>query len=149
VALATGDHLFGLREIARRSFWHDRFHRDPQIPDDLADRSRELWVENALADEAKTVIVAGDAPCEGFLIGRRGKDAQTYVLDLMAVAGASRGRGVGRALTLHFFLLAVEAGARRVVVGTQDVNTPSLNLYLSCGFRHERVSYTHHLHLDG
>lgn len=142
-----------LGELASASFSKDRFHRDPQIADARADRSRRLWVQNALRDERKNVIVAeieggvsGRSRIGGFLIARV-DDADTHVLDLMAVACSARRRGIGRGLTKQFFFTAKRAGASRVRVGTQDVNTPSLNLYIDCGFRHERVAYSFHLHL--
>lgn len=135
-----------LGPLAHTAFSQSRFHRDPQIPREQADHSRMLWVLNALEDPAKEVIVAeADGTCAGFLIARPADDS-THVLDLMAVAEAFRGRGLGRMLTMHFFYLASCAGAQRVVVGTQDVNIASLNLYLGCGFRHSRVQYSYHLH---
>ena len=148
VRLATPDDADALAAVAADSFASDRFHRDPAIPTAVADHSRALWLRNAITDPGKQVIVAGD-PVDpearaGFLIARGGHGC--HVLDLMAVARDHRRRGIGRALTDHFFYLARAAGATRAQVGTQDVNAASLNLYIGAGFRHAEARYTFHRH---
>lgn len=53
----------------------------------------------------------------------------------VTVAKGYRGRGYGRAQTLHLLEMAVERGARAVTLEVRDSNAHARDLYESLGFR--------------
>lgn len=137
--------------IAGSSFRYSRFHLDPRIPRSAADAVKRAWVESYLKG----------ARGEHLLVARRGRDlagflavlAQpgpptAWVIDLIAVAEAHQGQGVGRTLVQAFHHAA--AGHAEVLrVGTQAANVPSLRLYEQAGFRVADTAYVLHAHVDG
>lgn len=128
--------------IARGGFTYDRFHADPQVPKPLADRLKAQWVENGLKGRSDLGLLArADGAVQGFILCMRaGVEA---VIDLIAVAPAHRGKGVGRRLVAG--ALAHYAGrARAMRVGTQAANAPSIRLYESMGFAVQSRHVTFH-----
>jgi ribosomal protein S18 acetylase RimI-like enzyme len=69
------------------------------------------------------------------------------VIDLIGVAPGFQGRGLGRDL-VNASRSHYAGRTSRMTVGTQTVNTASLALYLSCGFRIEASALTLHAHLS-
>ena len=62
---------------------------------------------------------------------------ETYQLAKMAVSPAAQGRGIGRMLGEAAIERARSMGARQVILFTNDVLEPAMNLYRSLGF--ERI----------
>jgi ribosomal protein S18 acetylase RimI-like enzyme len=127
--------------IARDSFEFSRFHLDPSFTKETADRVKESWVRNFFRGkrgDALFVVVDGGR-IAGF--SQMLKDADGWIIDLIAVGGAHRGKGAGRALI---------AGLNRELgplsVGTQVANAPSLRLYARAGFEVVSSQYVLHLH---
>lgn len=126
-------------EIARSAFRFDRFHLDPDVPDEVADRIKHDWVANALAGNRGDHVLVAEREGEvaGFLAVVMRSD--TAVIDLTAVHPDHRGRGVGRALAARFL-----AGAERAEVGTQAANAIATRFYEGLGFRAVRSTYDLH-----
>lgn len=77
------------------------------------------------------------ATMEGLLVGYSGF---WLVLDEAHVTSVTvqeehRGKGYGRAQTLHLLEVAAERGVRAVTLEVRDSNAPARNLYESLGFR--------------
>jgi dTDP-4-amino-4,6-dideoxy-D-galactose acyltransferase len=132
-----------LERIAFSSFTRDRFHADPRIPPDVADRIYENWIRNSLRGIGADVVIVGEA--EGRLAGfvtcrvdeRSGRILGLSVgtIALVAVDGRARGKGVGTAMMLEALRWFREHGAAVVEVGTQLRNIPSSRVYERMGFR--------------
>jgi ribosomal protein S18 acetylase RimI-like enzyme len=119
-------------EIARSAFQADRFHADARIPTQAADALKARWVANDLGGRADASFVASDAgrPVGFNLCLKRNGVA---IIDLIALAPAHRGRGLGAALVAAS--LAHYAGRTRMIqVGTQANNTASIATYRRFGF---------------
>lgn len=145
VAPAAGGHAEALINLAGRAFRYSRFHLDPALPDDLANRVKREWVRNYTTGRRGLELLAavdGATPV-GFLAVLEQGDAR--VIDLVAVAPEAQGRGVGRTL-VDTFVRRHAGNGRRLVVGTQLANAPSLRLYAACGFEVASASYVFHLH---
>jgi ribosomal-protein-alanine N-acetyltransferase len=69
----------------------------------------------------------------GFIMSRRAAD-EAEILSV-AVAKASRGRGIARDLLLHHLRRLAGDGARAVFLEVDEANTPALRLYRRAGFR--------------
>ncbi|MGI9539531.1 MAG: GNAT family N-acetyltransferase [Miltoncostaeaceae bacterium] len=135
-------------EIGGMAFGASRFHLDPAIPDELANRVKRNWARNNATGErgvACSVALRHGRP-EGFLsVLATNGDAQRRVIDLVAVRPESQGRGVGRAL-VEAFIRHHGTECDELEVGTQAANVASLSMYGSLGFRVWRTSYVMHLH---
>ncbi len=145
VSLATSADANGCAAVGATAFRYDRFHADTAIERSRADALKAAWARNAARGRADAVFVtrAGGAVTGFNACLLRG---DTAVIDLIGVAPAHQGRGLGRLLTDA--ALAHYAGrAKRVVVGTQSCNHASLSLYQRAGFRIESSALTLHAHL--
>jgi len=126
-----------VRAIAARAFSYSRFHLDPRFPNELANRIKKEWAGNFFGGQRGDAMLIAqiDGVPAGFCqLLLRGADA---IIDLIAVdPGHVRG-GLARKMVESVPACAAKRGLRttRIVVGTQAANTPSVNLYESCGFR--------------
>lgn len=130
--------------IAARAFRFSRFHLDPGVPDEIANRVKRDWMESYFEGRRGDALFVceHDGEVAGFLGVVDREDASG--IDLVAVAPEFHGRGIGRRMCEAF--LAREAPERRVV-GTQAANAPSLRLYSALGFRVEAAAFNLHGHL--
>lgn len=132
-------------DVAGSCFRTSRFHLDPAIPDELADRVKRAWVASYFdGSRGLELLVArdGERPV-GFLAVLETEDG-ARAIDLVGVARAAQGRGFGRALVAEF--VRRHAG-RELLVGTQVANVRSLELYRRAGFGIVRASYVLHRHV--
>ncbi|MBA2587453.1 MAG: GNAT family N-acetyltransferase [Alphaproteobacteria bacterium] len=144
-AAVAGDEA-GVRALAADAFVFDRFHRDPAIGRVAACRVKAEWAGNYFAGKrGDRMIVADDeAGICGFLQLLRARDGGT-IIDLVAVAGRSRGQGIARAMIAQ---AANAADTGSMMVGTQIANQPSIALYQSLGFARASTSHVLHFHKD-
>jgi len=137
-------------ELASRCFTRSRFHLDPIMPDEVANRINEAWVADYV--EGKRGELLDGAFLEGRLVGFNavlranveGKEA--LVIDLIGVDPAYQGLGIGRALVTRFLSWS-EGRCAEVRVGTQVANTPAVRLYERFGFRLTEARYVLHAHV--
>jgi GNAT superfamily N-acetyltransferase/N-acetylglutamate synthase-like GNAT family acetyltransferase len=135
--------LEGVLKIAGSSYRFDRFHSDPALDADVADRLHQEWVANACAGAAAdAVFVASEnGQVLGFvtvkldpeIICVNGSRLATIVL--VATGKESRGRGIAKLATLAAVNWLRNNNASAVQVGTQLRNIPAGRLYEQCGFR--------------
>ena len=146
VRLASPEDRSGARRVAREGFEFSRFHLDPCIPNELAGRVKEEWVDGYFARRRgdAMVIRTVDGDVAGFLALLVDRSDGTLVIDLIAVDPRYRKRGF--AGDMIRFAESCFADAPRIRVGTQLANVPSLRLYEKLGFRVVDSSHVFHHH---
>ena len=149
---AREDQFGAVQDIASTTFRWSRFHLDPLIPKDVANRVKRLWIESYCRRRRGSALYAAevDGRTAGFLavIESRHDSRGTAIIDLVGVARGAEGRGVGTALTMHF-VREWKDRADELRVGTQVANTRSLRLYERLGFRVAESAYVLHAHYRG
>jgi ribosomal protein S18 acetylase RimI-like enzyme len=136
----------GVCPIAGCAFRQSRFHMDPLIGREAADRIKARWAGNYFSGQRGThmVVALDGSTTAGFLLLiARGEE---LVIDLVGVLPSHQGRGIGRAM-LDFAAARVE-GPRRFIVGTQLCNVRSLAYYTGRGFQIVGARHSLHRHLS-
>ena len=100
-----------LRPLARTSHRSTRFYFDGGFPVDRCDELYARWIERALAEPERELLVAevDGAPAGYHALRLPGADPARA--DLIALDPAHRGRGIGRALLLSTLRLLRDHGA--------------------------------------
>lgn len=131
-------------EIAATSFRFTRFHLDPQIADEQANAIKGAWVrsyfDGTRGDQMLVAEADGEVRAFALLLGSA---SDCVTVDLIAVHPDAQRRGLARSLMLSVERLP---GIRRVRVGTQLANAPSIALYESLGYRLADAKYVLHYH---
>lgn len=149
IAPALPEHHEAVVAIAGTAFRWTRFHLDPLLPDDLADRVKREWVRNCLGGGrgigVKVALAGGRVA--GFLavLEARRAEGVARVIDLVAVHPEFQGQGFGGAL-VEAFIRDNGPQADTLLVGTQAANIASIALYEKHGFRVCETQYVLHLH---
>lgn len=134
----------GVRSLAAYSFSYSRFHLDPLIPDEKANQIKASWAENFFSGgRGDSMVVASvDGKIAGFLqLLHSGK---ALVIDLIAVDRKFRRKGIGSGM-ISFAQNAIK-GFKRVRVGTQLANLPSIRMYERLKFILVNAFYVFHYH---
>ena len=136
-------------DIAGSCFRYSRFHQDPRIGREAADRVKRAWAQNCLdgrrGEEVLVARLAGRPA--GFLavLLAQAEGKTAAVIDLVGVGVPDQGRGVGAALVTAF-VSRWRPRADFLRVGTQAANATSVRLYERCGFRFRSAAYVLHAH---
>ncbi len=137
-------------EIATKTFEYSRFHLDPAIPNETANRIKRDWIENCLNGTRGDGVLVGclEGQVAGFLAMITSiEDGQTCrTIDLIGVSPACQRRGVGRGM-IEAFLRMYSSDTDLFRVGTQVANTASVGLYEQSGFRLKQSTYVLHAHV--
>jgi dTDP-4-amino-4,6-dideoxy-D-galactose acyltransferase len=129
------DDMAFLKEIARASFVHDRFHFDPNFSKEICDEMRATWTENLCRGLADEVLVAEiENRIGGFISCEIQGEGNGHIV-LTGVAPFAQRRGVGLALTHAALRWFQDRGVEEVVVATQGRNIGAQRLYQSAGFK--------------
>ena len=152
VRFARADDRESVAGIAASAFRYSRFHLDPLIPRELADAIKATWAMNYFEGKRGDgmIVAEHDNRVVGFL--QLLWSAPDYlVIDLVGVAPASQGRGIGRDMILYAARHGTGDGRvpSRISVGTQAANVPSVRLYESLGLRLCVAQYVLHHHGSG
>jgi GNAT superfamily N-acetyltransferase len=146
VVEADAAHSEPILNVAATCFRYSRFHLDPDIDDETANRVKREWARSYVERRRglELLVSLEDARPVGFLAVLDSPDAR--VIDLVGVDAKAQGQGFGAALVSSF--IARHAGAgKELRVGTQIANIPSLRLYAKLGFVIASASYVFHLHV--
>ena len=153
VRIARHQHHQELLEIAGSCFDNSRFHLDPLIADDDANRVKREWLlgyTNVPLSRGilrrrrglELLVALDDETPVGFLA--IGLEGTSRTVDLLGVKPSHRGRAVGTALLASF--IHRHKGMCDLRAGTQISNVPALRLYERTGFRITSSAYVLHLH---
>jgi GNAT superfamily N-acetyltransferase len=130
--------------ITAQSIQTSHLHADGRLPIAQTRALYAAWARNDVTGRAQRTIVArrGDEVI-GYITVLAGPG--TAMIDLVAVAAASQGQGIGSTMLASFIDWI---GTRDLVatVGTQAEN-PALALYARCGFVPSETHFTYHLWL--
>ena len=87
-----------LKKLAKNLFVHDRWHKDPNIDNKVAQRIKERWIENYFSGNRGDfcIIQKYDDVIKGFLL--LVKKSSGFKIDLIGVDPQFQGLGVGRQL---------------------------------------------------
>ena len=133
-----------IEKIAQSSFYHDRFHQDPNIDNSLADEIKRQWAGNFFSGkrgDAMIVSTANNRPVAFLLLLLAKKHS---VIDLIAVSKKHRKKGLSKQMIRY--ALQNHSYSNGWIVGTQSTNIPSVKLYESLGFQTIRSQYVLHKH---
>jgi dTDP-4-amino-4,6-dideoxy-D-galactose acyltransferase len=140
--------LPSLRAIAAQSHRDSRFYNDPGFPEKRCDELYQTWIERSCYGYADRVLVAEhDLRPAGYVSCHLDPQGLGNI-GLLAVAGWSRGLGLGGQLIAGALLFFAESGCRRVTVVTQGRNHPAQRLYEKSGFRSATVELWYHRWFD-
>jgi len=137
----------GVLKIAANSFTYDRFHSDPDIKQEAAEKIKVEWAKNYFKNaRGNWMVVAEDkGNISGFLQLLHGVDG-ALIIDLIAVDQNYRHTGVAQRM-ISFAIQNCETKTKVVRVGTQIANLPSIALYLKMGFCVTSAQYVFHYHI--
>jgi ribosomal protein S18 acetylase RimI-like enzyme len=132
-----------ISDLAAQAFRSDRWHQDPNIPNDRADAYKAAWAHNDVMGRAGVILItlteAGEVTGFNALLFR-GDD---LVIDLIAVAPSRQGQGLGHRLVQAG--IAYGAGRFKTLrAGTQESNEASLRLYDSHNMQQAGRAHTWH-----
>lgn len=146
VRLAQPNDEKGACSLAGSAFRYSRFHLDPLIPRQLANRVKTEWVANYFRGQrGDALVVALDKnKVVGFLQLLFNENNKELVIDLIAVDENMRGKGIAAAM-IHYADRAFPSH-QQMVVGTQIANISSVRLYEKLGFRLRSAQYVYHYH---
>jgi ribosomal protein S18 acetylase RimI-like enzyme len=130
--------------IGKSAFVFDRFHADPTLSKETADKLNESWTRNCCLGIAADAVLIGT---EGIYIAsyvtcRVDRQSRKGSIILVATAPQARGRGFAKRTSLAAIQWLASQGMVSVEVGTQFRNVPAARLYESLGFRQIRTSFT-------
>lgn len=130
-------------KLAFNSFKFSRFHQDPLIKDDTADRIKAAWAGNFFSGLRGNAMIIAESKGEisGFL--QLDISKHQAVIDLIAVSETDRCKGVAKGM---INLLEAEFEVKEVLVGTQLANAPSIRLYQKLRFQFDSAQYVFHYH---
>lgn len=135
----------GVCAVARQAFTLSRFHIDPAIPSATANAIKAGWAGNFFSGKRgdRMIVAAAAGHILGFL-QLLSPAPGAWIIDLIGVDQASRGRNIGAAMIGAISRAASDA--MTVTVGTQLRNYRSLAFYQGMGFRITSTSHVLHVH---
>ena len=149
VRAATGYDADAVAEIAANSFAVSRFHTDPKIPAELANRVKAQWARNFFSRQRGDLmfVALSEGQPSGFCQLLHREDAM--IIDLIAVGAAARRQGLASDMIAAAHVAARERHCQWLRVGTQLINTASLRCYEGLGFRVSAAHHVFHCHTNG
>ena len=131
--------------LAENSFIYDRFHKDIEIPNNMASDLKKRWVDNFFKGKRGNNLLVSDinGVLAGFILLIENK--KEVIIDLIAVNKDYRKLGVAMNLIKESFNIYKE-NQKNFIVTTQITNIASLNLYQKIGFRIIDTNYVWHWH---
>jgi len=145
---AGPEHHEGIMEVARRSFIYDRFHSDPHISRESADRLHRQWLRNLLEGQDADLLAAVDeGKVIGFTTGKllkpesKALGLRLGLWILMAAVKEERRRGLGKALTYEMLRHYADQ-CDLFEGGTQSTNIPSARAFLGAGYKYVSSSFS-------
>lgn len=133
--LASPEDVPKIADLAVSTFKMSRFHNDPLLSIEVAERVHREWVKNACIGVAADAVwvVGPESKVSGF-VSCKIKD-KVGTIDLVAVAREHAGQGMGQSLVALAERWFISQGCVEVRVQTQANNFAAMALYTSCEFK--------------
>ena len=143
ICFAEKKHQHAVGKIARDNFLYSRFHLDPLIDNDIANKIKQNWAKNYFFGKRGNEMVLALVHNEpvGFL-QLIIKEKELFI-DLIGVDKIAQGRGVASSM-IQFASTNIKSSC--IKVGTQIGNLPSIKLYQKLGFVLTESDYVFHYH---
>lgn len=142
--LASAEDLWRVVRIAGTAFGHERFHMDPRLPDEIADRRYQNWARSSLTHPSQRLMVLFDGEeLVAFFVTEDQADGTCY-WHLNAVARELQGKGFGRRAWTAMIRHAKLHGLKRIRTSIVARNHRVLNLYARLGFSFPAPQMTFH-----
>lgn len=136
-----------LEALARAAFAGTRFAVDPGFPPERCGELYAAFLRRGLdGDATRTTLATPDG--RGFIVCHRDGARGVGTIELVAVAAAARGRGLGGELVGAAIETFARGGLARAEVVTQAANVPAQRLYQRAGFRTARTGLWFHRWFD-
>lgn len=144
IALADAADLDELEHIAQVSFEFERYHIDPRLSSEYANRRYSKWVNNSYYDGVQDLykVMHGEEIVAFFITENR--DANHVYWHLTALAPRRRRQGYGYRVWMAMLNYHKLHGCRFVNTTISVRNLPVLNLYSKLNFRFESPEMTFH-----
>lgn len=135
-------------KIAETSFVYSRFHLDPLVSKELADKIKREWIANYIRKQRgeKLLVAEVNGKPAGFL-ALLVTNEKIAVIDLIGVDKNMQGQGIAKRLVRFHINDAVKKYSS-LLVGTQIANIPSMRLYQTCGYEISNSTYVLHAHVN-
>jgi RimJ/RimL family protein N-acetyltransferase len=145
---ATGGDMTIIEEIAGSAFKTDRFHLDPRIDHDFADRRYRRWVRTSLQHQSQRLLKVSKAGrVVAFFIVEPFPDGRCY-WHLTAIAPAAQGKGLGKRIWRAMIMRHKGEGVDRIETTISAHNVAAMNLYAGLGYRFQPPAMTFHWYRD-
>jgi len=146
IRFALADDELQTVDLAGRSFLYSRFHLDGKFKKKQADILKGEWAGNFFKKKRgdSMVVAVSKGKVIGFLQLIYDMPRATLVIDLIGVDSKYRRRGVASGMIS--FAETYCNGFKRIQVGTQLANMPSLRFYQDIGYKISSSYYVFHYH---
>jgi ribosomal protein S18 acetylase RimI-like enzyme len=134
-----------LQKIAADAYTQSRFYFDARFPREACSRLYQVWVQKALAENSDAVLVAEfQGLAAGFVACSPAQGGAAGKINLIGIASAARGMGIGWSLVRQACRWLAEHGAQSAEVVTQGRNIAAQRLYQRAGFTTKEVCLWYH-----
>ena len=144
---AHAEDVESLGRVAReRINLYDRFHADPFISSEDADRLMVRWVEASICEQLADITLVPDVPQPAaFVTAEYGKDAW-YTWDLKLARGvlsaiSTKCHGWYVKLASELIYCLCDIGAEHIYTATQVTNSPVIRVWERLGFQFGKCEY--------
>ncbi|MBW4520944.1 MAG: GNAT family N-acetyltransferase [Scytolyngbya sp. HA4215-MV1] len=128
-----------IEEISKNSFIDDRFHLDPNCPDEIADSRFFYWIQDLYSDSD---VIFYDLEYDREIIGFMCRKNTNLIL--AGFAKKYRNSGLGDFLWLSVMQDMLTRGLSQAHTLISANNTAVLNLYARLGFKFKQPAVTFH-----
>jgi ribosomal protein S18 acetylase RimI-like enzyme len=148
IRLTQNDDQNCIVSVAQNSFVYSRFHLDSSVDNCQADLIKRKWVENFYSGQRGDYMIVACFKSKPVGFAQIICKNDTLIIDLIAVDSAHHGRGLASLMITFAESLALDQtlNVKKLVVGTQLANQPSISLYEKLGFRLCHSEYIFHYH---
>jgi len=135
-----------LTKLGRKLFRYDRFHNDPIISNEIADKVYSLWIRNSCKGKIsdKVFTVFNEKELLGFVTCKVNDlfDYKIGYIDLIGVSEKARGTTASDLLLLHALSWFKSMGIEYVEIETQIMNIGAIRFYEKWGFKAIQTYFT-------
>ncbi len=132
---ATNDDRAKILDIARHAFALDRYHLDPNLPNDKASYRYEYWLDNGLKSQDLVLVYEDESKNKtlGFC-HVRDIDADTIDFSLAAIDPSYQKAGLGVIMYHECLTLCKSREKRKMITRISINNVAIVNIFANLGF---------------